>query len=62
MDSGAQMTTPLQQISKTWEDASCDTSQGTRHLSWVCGDPDNSLGPIKAFGADLYFPSAVCWG
>lgn len=62
MDSGAQMNIQLQQIYKTWEGASCDTSRGTRDLSCVCGDPDNSLGPIKAFGADLYFPSAVFWG
>ena len=61
MNPGAQMNTQLRRIYKAWEDASCDPPLGSRDLSCVCGDPDNSLGPIKVSHAELYFPSAILW-
>lgn len=61
MNPGAQVNAQLQQIHKAWEDASCDPSLGNRDLSCVCGDPDNSLGPIKASGAEFCFLSAILW-
>lgn len=47
LDSGAQMNTQLQEIYKTWEDASCDISQGTRDLSCACGNLTTALDPLK---------------
>ena len=61
MNPGAQVSAQLQRIYKAWEDASCDASLGNRDLSCVCGGPDNSFGPIKVSGAELYFPSAILW-
>lgn len=47
MDSGAQMNRQLQQIYKTWEDASCDISQGTRDLSGSVVTLTTALDPLK---------------
>lgn len=41
------MNTQLQQIYKTWEDASCDISQEIRDLSCACGDLTTALDPLK---------------